>query len=159
MCFSATASFVVAGALTIVGAATVQRPELFKAVLCDVPLLDMIRYHKFGLANIWAEEYGSAEDSEQFKYLYKYSPYHNIIDGTKYPMMLFIGGENDARVDPLHARKMVARMQEANPDGEPILLFIRKASGHGGGTTLSIQIEQYADVWAFLMDNLDMKAP
>ncbi len=143
----------------LVGAATIQRPELFKAVVCAVPLLDMIRYHKFGLANIWAEEYGNAEDSEQFKYLYKYSPYHNIIDGTKYPMMLFIGGENDARVDPLHARKMVARMQEANPDGEPILLFIRKASGHGGGTTLSIQIEQYADVWAFLMDNLDMKAP
>jgi prolyl oligopeptidase len=141
----------------LVGAVTVQRPELFKVVNCAVPLLDMVRYHKFGLANIWATEYGNSDDPGQFKYLCKYSPYHNVINGTKYPAMLITGSENDARVDPLHARKMVARMQEANPDGEPILLLIRRASGHGGGTTISSQIEQSADVLAFLMDKLGMK--
>lgn len=117
----------------------------------------MLRYHKFGYANIWATEYGTSEDPEQFQYLYKYSPYHNVADGTEYPAILITGSENDARVHPLHTRKMVARLQEADPDGEPILLLIRRDSGHGGGTTLSTQIEQHADVWAFLMDKLTMK--
>lgn len=143
----------------LVGAVTVQRPELFKVVECAVPLLDMINYHRFGLANIWAEEYGSSDDPDQFEYLYKYSPYHNVVDGTNYPAMIITGSENDARVDPLHARKMVARMQEANPAGEPILLLVRKASGHGGGTTLTAQIEQRAEVWAFLMNQLGMEVP
>jgi prolyl oligopeptidase len=140
----------------LVGAVTVQRPELFKVVNCAVPLLDMIRYHKFGPARFWIEEYGSAEDPEQFKYLYKYSPYHNVINYTDYPAIIFTAGENDARVDPLHARKMVARLQEANPNGNPILLLVRKDSGHGGGTTLSMHIEQAADTWSFLMNELGM---
>jgi len=140
----------------LVGAVTVQRPELFKVVSCGVPLLDMIRYHKFGPARFWIDEYGSAEDPQQFEYLYKYSPYHNVINGTYYPAILISAGENDARVDPLHSRKMVARMQEANPNGEPILLLIKKDSGHGGGTTLSMQIEKAADTWAFLMNILGM---
>ena len=140
----------------LVGAVTVQRPELFKVVNCAVPLLDMIRYHKFGPARYWKDEYGSADNPEQFEYLYKYSPYHNVINGTDYPAILISAGENDARVDPLHSRKMVARMQEANPEGEPILLTIRKDSGHGGGTTLSMQIERVADSWAFLMNMLGM---
>ena len=143
----------------LVGAAVVQRPEMFKAVLCIVPLLDMVNYHNFGLANIWSEEYGSSEDPEQFKYLRKYSPYHNVKNRVKYPAMLITGSENDARVDPLHARKMVARMQEADPKGEPILLLQRKASGHGGGTTLSMQIDQTAETLAFLMYELGMEAP
>lgn len=142
----------------LVGAATVQRPELFRAVSCSVPLLDMVRYHKFGLANIWAEEYGSAEEPEQFPYLHAYSPYHNVVDGTSYPAMIITAGENDARVDPMHARKMVARLQAASAADEPILLLVRKESGHGGGTTLSVQIEQTADVWAFLMAKLGMDA-
>ena len=141
----------------LVGAVTVQRPELFKAVVCSVPLLDMIRYHKFGPARFWIPEYGSAEDPEQFKYLYKYSPYHNVQNGTDYPAIVFTAGENDARVSPLHARKMTAEMQKANPNGEPILLLERKKSGHGGGTTLSIQIEQTADIRTFLMDQLGME--
>ena len=143
----------------LVGAVVVQRPELFKIVYCAVPLLDMLRYHKFAYANIWAEEYGSAEDPEQFKYLHEYSPYHNVIDGTAYPAMLFVGSENDARCYPLHAMKMAARMQEANPSGEPILLLVRRKSGHGGGTTITESIEQQAEVWAFLMDKVGLTPP
>jgi prolyl oligopeptidase len=119
----------------------------------------MVKYHKFGLANIWSEEYGSSDDSEQFKYLRAYSPYHNVRDGVTYPAFLVTGSENDARVDPCHARKMAARMQAANPDGEPVLLLVRKASGHGGGTTITTQIEQRSVIWAFLMNELGMQAP
>ncbi len=135
----------------LVGAACVQRPELFRAVDCAVPLLDMVRYHLFRLANIWAEEYGSAADPQQFAYLRRYSPYHNVVAGTAYPASLVSSGENDARVDPLHARKMVAALQHANPGGEPALLLEYRASGHGGGTTLSDRIADTADRWSFLM--------
>lgn len=143
----------------LVGAVTVQRPDLFKAVLCAVPLLDMVTYHQHGIANIWAEEYGSSEDPEQFAYLRAYSPYHNIQKGVKYPAFLVTGGENDARVDPLHARKMAAALQEADAGGGPILLLINKASGHGGGTTITTQIDQNAEQRAFLMDQLGMEVP
>ncbi|TKJ38373.1 S9 family peptidase [candidate division LCP-89 bacterium B3_LCP] len=143
----------------LVGAFAAQTPYLCRVIYCAVPLLDMVNYHTFGLANIWAEEYGSSEDPEQFKYLHAYSPYHNVGNGVDYPTMLITGSENDARVDPLHARKMVARLQEADPDGEPILLLVRKASGHGGGTTLSDQIEQRAQTWAFLMDRVGLQVP
>lgn len=143
----------------LVGAVMVQRPELFKAVLCSVPLLDMLRYHKFGYANVWREEYGSAENPEQFKYLYEYSPYHNVKKGIEYPATIITGGENDARVNPLHARKMVAALQDANEGKEPVLLLIRKDSGHGGGTTISSRIKQRAQVWAFLMNELGMETP
>jgi len=136
----------------LVGAACVQRPELFRAVDCSVPLLDMVRYHLFRLANIWAEEYGSAADAEQFAYLRRYSPYHNVLAGTAYPAVLISSGENDARVDPLHARKMVAALQYANPDGEPVLLLEHRASGHGGGTTVADRIGDTADRWSFLMN-------
>ncbi len=125
----------------LVGAVTVQRPDLFQAVLCAVPLLDMVTYHQHGVANIWAEEYGSSDDPEQFPYLLAYSPYHNIHKGVSYPAFLVTGGENDARVDPLHARKMCAALQEANRGGGPIMLLINKASGHGGGTTITTQID------------------
>jgi len=141
----------------LMGAVTVQRPDLFRVVYCGVPLLDMLRYHKFGYANIWAEEYGSADNPEQFNCLLKYSPYHNIVAGIEYPATLFVASENDARCYPLHTLKMVAHMQEANPDGEPILLLVQKNSGHGGGITLSTRIEQQVDIWAFLMDKVGLK--
>jgi prolyl oligopeptidase len=140
----------------LVGAALVQRPELFRAVNCAVPLLDMVRYHRFGLANIWAEEYGSAEDAAQFKYLLDYSPYHHVVDGTNYPAVLLTGSENDARVDPLHARKMAAKLQAADPHGRPILFLLLRSSGHIGGTTLTVQLDQAADDYAFLMSQLGM---
>jgi prolyl oligopeptidase len=154
----------------LVGAAMVQRPDLYRVVHCGVPLLDMIRYHLFGFANIWAEEYGSADDPEHFRFLLKYSPYHNVVDSKDYPAVLFVGSDNDARCYPLHAMKMTARMQEARSarnerthairsDDKPILLLVRKKSGHGGGTTLSEQIEQYADIWAFLMNQVGINLP
>jgi prolyl oligopeptidase len=143
----------------LVGAATVQRPDLFRVVDCGVPLLDMVTYHRFGLANIWAEEYGSSDDPEQFKYLLEYSPYQNVKDDVKYPAFLVTGSENDARVDPLHARKMAARLQAANQGGGPVCLLIRDASGHGGGTTITTQIDQQAQEAAFLMHFLGMEAP
>ncbi len=143
----------------LVGAATVQRPDLFRVVNCGVPLLDMVNYHEFGLANIWAEEYGSSEDPEQFEYLYKYSPYHNVKEGVRYPAFIVTGSENDARVDPLHARKMTARLQAADIGGGPICLLVRKASGHGGGTTITTRIAQVAEERAFLMYFLGMEAP
>ena len=141
----------------LIGAVVVQKPDLFKAAYCGVPLLDMLRYHKFGYANIWAEEYGSADSPEQFKYLIKYSPYHNVVNGTKYPAILFVGSDNDARCYSFHAMKMVAKMQDANPNGEPILLLVQKKSGHGGGTTLSETIQQETDIWSFLMDKVGLK--
>jgi len=136
----------------LVGAAMVQRPDLFKAVYCSVPLLDMLRYHLFGFANVWTEEYGNAEDPEQFQYLLRYSPYHNVSVGTSYPAVLFVASENDARCYPLHAMKMAARMQKINQPEKPVLLVVQKKSGHGFGTTISEHIEQFASIWAFLMD-------
>jgi prolyl oligopeptidase len=119
----------------------------------------MLRCHKFGYANVWAEEYGNADDEKAFRWLRAYSPYHNVKDGVRYPATLIVGSEDDARVDPLHARKMAARLQAADAGGGPILLSVRSASGHGGGTTITTQIEQEADEWAFLMDALGMGAP
>ncbi|MBN2385173.1 S9 family peptidase [bacterium] len=143
----------------LVGAALVQRPDLFRVVLCSAPLLDMVRYHKFGIANLWAPEYGTAEDPEQFQYLYRYSPYHNVKDGERYPAVLITGAANDARTDPLHARKMVARLQQATSSDEPVLLLIQRDAGHLGGVTIDSFIEQYALEFAFLMDKLGMEAP
>jgi len=104
-----------------------------------------------------SKEYGSADDSTQFRYLYKYSPYHGVREGVKYPAVLFIGSDNDARVDALHARKMAARMQAADGGGGPILLIVQGDSGHGGGVTLTTQIEQDAEGQSFLMDQLGMR--
>jgi prolyl oligopeptidase len=143
----------------LMGAAITQRPDLFKACLCTVPLLDMIRFHKVGFANVWVEEYGSPDNPDDFKYIYKYSPYQNVKDGTSYPATLFVGSENDARVDPFHSRKMTARMQAAQAGNNPILLLVLKDSGHGGGTTLSVLIQQIADDYSFLMYEIGMKVP
>lgn len=141
----------------LTGAMITQRPDLMKAIYCGVPLLDMIRYHKSMIANIWTEEYGSAEDPEQFKYILKYSPYHNVRPGTKYPAIIVTAGINDARVDPYHARKFTAALRDANASDEPILLQVQQSSGHGGGTQLSILAGQSADKMAFLMDQVGME--
>lgn len=140
----------------LVGAALVQRPELFKAVICSVPLLDMIRYHKFLIARYWITEYGSSEDSQQFKYLYAYSPYHNVIDGTAYPAVFLKAGESDMRVHPVHACKMAASLQNATSSSAPILLDVERKTGHGQGQPISMQIEKYADNYAFLFWQLGM---
>ena len=97
----------------LVGAALTQRPELFRAVVCAVPLLDMVRYHHFRIAKLWIPEYGSADDPEAFQWLIAFSPYHNVSEGTCYPATLLTTGEEDSRVDPMHARKMAALLQWA----------------------------------------------
>ncbi len=143
----------------LVGAVMTQRPELFKTVLCQAPLLDMINYHKWKIGNIWETEYGTSDDPGAFRYLFKYSPYHNVIEGTHYPATLITTGDSDARVDPCHARKMAARLQAANASDKPILLYKQEASGHTGGTTLTQSIEHSSLRCAFLMDQLEMQIP
>lgn len=147
----------------LVAAAMTQRPDLFRAVSCEVPLTDMIRYHRFGFANIWEQEYGNALDAELFPHLLAYSPYHRVQPDTDYPALLATGSVNDARTDPVHARKFFAAVQASTgrgPDGErPVLLLVEDDSGHHGGVTIDTQVDQYADRMAFLMEQLGMRAP
>src|SRR5207244_6308814 len=105
----------------LMGAVTTQRPELFKAVVCQVPLLDMTRYHKFLIARLWMPEYGNPDKAEDFKWIHAYSPYQKVKDGTAYPAMLITTAASDSRVDPLPARKMAARLQAASIGAGPIL--------------------------------------
>ncbi|HEY7574179.1 MAG TPA: prolyl oligopeptidase family serine peptidase, partial [Thermoanaerobaculia bacterium] len=128
----------------LVGAALTQRPELFRAVVCSYPLLDMVRYHKFLVAGYWVPEYGSSENAEQFKYLYAYSPYHRVKAGTAYPAVLFITGDSDTRVAPLHARKMTALMQVASSSGLPVLLRYDTKAGHSAGMPVTKLIDDAA---------------
>ena len=141
----------------LVGAAVTQRPDLYRAVICAVPLLDMVRYHNFLVARFWVSEYGSADDPEQFESIYKYSPYHNVKPGTEYPSVLFISGDSDTRVAPLHARKMTGLMQAATGSDRPILLKYDTKGGHSGGTPVTRQIEDQTDTFSFLMWQLGME--
>ncbi|MGH9366123.1 MAG: prolyl oligopeptidase family serine peptidase [Thermoanaerobaculia bacterium] len=138
----------------LVGAALTQRPDLFRAVVCSYPLLDMVRYHKFLVAGYWVPEYGSAEDPEQFEYIYRYSPYHRVNPGTAYPAVLFVTGDADTRVAPLHARKMAALLQAGSADGarRPILLYYDTKAGHSRGlnTPLAKQIQDLCSELTFL---------
>jgi prolyl oligopeptidase len=143
----------------LMGAMITQRPDLFGAVICSYPLLDMIRYDKFLVAKYWVPEYGSADDSDQFKYIYAYSPYQHVKAGAKYPAVLFISGDSDTRVAPLHARKMTALMQASNGSDKPILLHYETKSGHSGGTPVGKQIDNTTDELDFLMWQLRMTPP
>ena len=134
----------------LVGAATTQKPEYFAAVLCSVPLLDMVRYHLFGSGKTWISEYGSAENEADFKALYAYSPYHHVKEGAKYPALLMLSADSDDRVDPMHARKFSALLQERSAGG-PILLRIEKNSGHGGADLIKAEVEKGADRYAFAL--------
>jgi prolyl oligopeptidase len=140
----------------LVGAAQTQRPDLFRAVVCQVPLLDMVRYHKFSIARLWIPEYGSAEDPEQFKWLYAYSPYHHVKSGTAYPAVLLATAESDSRVDALHARKMAAALQAATSSDRPILLRLETKAGHGAGKPRAKVLEELTDTWCFLMGQLGL---
>ncbi|MEE9166517.1 MAG: prolyl oligopeptidase family serine peptidase [Candidatus Neomarinimicrobiota bacterium] len=142
----------------LVGAALTQRPDLFRAVACFYPLLDMVRYHKFLVASFWISEYGSTDDPEQFKYLYAYSPYHRVKSGIEYPAVMFITGDSDTRVDPLHARKMAALLQESTESDNPVLLYYDTKSGHSGGRPLSKQIEDTTRWLSFLFWQLGVKS-
>ncbi len=136
----------------LVAACEVRRPELCAAVVCDVPLTDMVRFPEFLIARLWIPEYGDPADADAFAVLHGYSPYHRVVDGTCYPATLVTTGEEDSRVDPCHARKMAARLQAATACGDerPILLRVEAAAGHGQGKPASKQIEERADVLAFL---------
>jgi Serine proteases of the peptidase family S9A len=145
----------------LMGAAFTQRPDLFRAVVCQVPLLDMLRYQNFQIAKLWIPEYGSAEDPEQFKWLYAYSPYHHVKQGAEYPAILFLTADTDTRVDPMHAKKMAALMQSEAANGEsrdrPILLRIETKAGHGAGKPISKQVEERVDIFSFLFWQLGMQ--
>ena len=138
----------------LMGAAFTQRPDLFRAVVCSVPLLDMLRYQGFQIAKFWIPEYGSSDDATQFNWLYAYSPYHHVRAGTEYPAILFTTADTDTRVDPMHAKKMAALMQAEAANGQsrerPILLRIEPKAGHGAGKPIAKQIEELTDVYSFL---------
>ncbi len=140
----------------LVGAALIQRPDLFRAVACGYPLLDMLRYQKFLVARFWVSEYGSADDPEQFKFLYAYSPYHHVQPGTKYPAVILFSGDADTRVAPLHARKMTALLQALTGSGGLVLLRYETKAGHSGGLPITKQIEQQTDVLGFLLWQLNV---
>lgn len=138
----------------LVGAAMTQRPELWRAVVSGVPLLDMLRYDKFRMAQLWVSEYGTATRAEDFQWLFAYSPYHQVRDRTAYPATLIYTADSDSRVDPMHARKMVARLQAANTSGEPIMLRYEQSAGHGRGKPLHKVIDEWADIWSFIFAQL-----
>jgi prolyl oligopeptidase len=141
----------------LVGAALTQRPELFGAVLIQVPLLDMLRYHRFLIARLWIPEYGSADDPIQFRWLRAYSPYHHVRNGVPYPAVLLATAESDTRVDPMHARKMAARLQAATSGDRPILLRLESKAGHGAGKPLSKVQDELTDSWAFVFSELGVE--
>jgi len=146
----------------LMGAMITQRPELFRAVVCQVPLLDMLHYQNFQIAKLWVPEYGSAENAEQFRWLYAYSPYHHVKGGTEYPAILFMTADTDTRVDPMHAKKMTALMQAEAKNGasktRPILLRIESKAGHGAGKPVTKQIEEFTDIYEFLFWQLGVRS-
>ena len=143
----------------LMGAAITQRPDLFSAVWCGYPLLDMLRYEKFEQGPHWVTEYGSADKENQFPYLLKYSPYQNVKAGVKYPAVLFWTGSSDTRVDPLHARKMTALLQADSASGRPVLLHYSLAGGHSAGVSVQQQIQDDTDELTFLWTETGQPRP
>ena len=134
----------------LMGVAMTQHPELFGAIWCGYPLLDMLRYQNFLVGRWWTTEYGSADNPQQFPYLLKYSPYHNVKQGVKYPAIMFNTGDSDTRVDPLHARKMTALMQADSGSDRPILLHYELKAGHSAGVSITQLVNDTADELSFL---------
>jgi prolyl oligopeptidase len=145
----------------LMGAMITQRPDLFHVVVCQVPLLDMLRYQNFKIAKLWVPEYGSADDPKQFDFIYAYSPYHHVQPGVEYPAILFMTADSDSRVDPMHAKKMAALMQAEAKNGasreRPILLRIDNKAGHGIGKPVNKLVEENTDIYSFLFWQLGMK--
>jgi prolyl oligopeptidase len=141
----------------LIGAAITQRPDLFRAAICLGPLLDMIRYHKFDLAARWTDEYGCADDGDDFRPLWAYSPYHRVIDRTAYPAVLFISGDADTRCNPMHVRKMTARMQAATASEKPIVLDYKTHWGHMPVQPISAKVESLTDRLAFICHELGIQ--
>jgi prolyl oligopeptidase len=132
----------------LVGATVTQHPDLARAAVAGVPLMDMLRYQRSLIGDLWSREYGSADDPEQFRFLHAYSPYHHVDTAVSYPALLIFTARRDSRVDPMHARKMTARLQEAG--GGPVLLRIDEEAGHGMGMPFHLQADLHADILTFL---------
>jgi prolyl oligopeptidase len=143
----------------LVGAVMAQRPELFGAALPAVGVMDMLRFHQFTAGRFWTDDYGSADDPEEFKALHAYSPYHNLRAGTRFPATLVTTADTDDRVVPGHSFKFAAALQEAHAGDAPVMIRIETRAGHGAGKPTSKRIEEAADIFAFLVDNLGMKVP
>jgi prolyl oligopeptidase len=142
----------------LVGAAITQRPDLFGAALPAVGVMDMLRFHKFTIGWAWVSDYGSADDSEGFKTLYAYSPLHNLKPGTHYPPTLITTADHDDRVVPGHSFKFAAALQAAQAGPAPTLIRIQTKAGHGMGKPTAVVIAEFADLWAFLVNELGMDA-
>ncbi len=140
----------------MMGVMITQHPDLFRAVVSSVGIYDMLRVELAPNGAFNVTEFGTVKDPDQFKALYAYSPYHHVVDGTKYPSVLMMTGANDGRVAPYHSRKMTARLDEANKSENPILLRTSSSAGHGQGTALSERVKQLADIYAFLFTQLGM---
>ncbi len=134
----------------LMGASMTQRPDLFGAIWCGYPLLDMLRYQMFEMGRTWTTEYGSAENAKDYPYILKYSPYQNVKAGTKYPAIFFFTGDGDTRVDPMNARKMTPLMQTSTSSGRPILLYYSLKGGHSAGVSQTQLVQDYADEMSFL---------
>lgn len=143
----------------LVGAVTNQRPELFGAAIPAVGVMDMLRFHRFTAGRFWTDDYGSADNPDEFVALRAYSPYHNIRDGAEYPAILVTTADTDDRVVPGHSFKYAAAIQRAQGGDAPVLIRIETRAGHGAGVPTDKVIEDYADRWAFLVRNLDMRLP
>lgn len=142
----------------LVGATMLQRPDLFGAVVCSVPVLDMLRYHKFTVGRYWISEYGNAEaNPEHFNFMMKYSPLHNVKSGVNYPSTLITTADTDDRVVPSHAHKFAATLQDIQKEGNPILIRIETKAGHGAGKPTSKVIDEQADIYTFLYKAMNLK--
>jgi len=143
----------------LVGAVVNQRPDLFGAAIPAVGVMDMLRFHNFTAGQFWTDDYGSSDNPEEFEALLKYSPYHNIKEGTDYPAILVTTADTDDRVVPGHSFKYAAALQEAQAGDDPVLIRIETRAGHGAGVPTDKVIEGYSDSWAFLLENLEMELP
>ena len=141
----------------LVTAFVTQRPDLAAAAIAVVPLTDMTRFHLLYGGSIWTPEYGSPDDPEQFVYLYAYSPYHMVVEGTEYPAVYLTTAETDTRVHPSHALKMAARLQEATASGKPVLLRYERQAGHAMGARMSTLLDEYVDYYSFLFQELGIE--
>ncbi|MBD3286777.1 prolyl oligopeptidase family serine peptidase [candidate division WOR-3 bacterium] len=141
----------------LVAASMLQRPGLFGAVVCGVPVIDMLRYHKWTIGKYWVPEYGDPDNPDHFKFLYAYSPLHNIMKGAEYPPVLITTADTDDRVWPAHSFKFTATLQEKSTCNNPVLLRVERKAGHGHGKPTAKLIEQAADIYSFLFKTLDVK--
>jgi prolyl oligopeptidase len=144
----------------LVGACMTQRPELFQVAMPAVGVLDMLRFHKWTVGKGWIPEYGCADAGEaEFKYLYAYSPYHNLRPGTKYPATMVMTADHDDRVVPAHSFKFASRLQECQASPNPCLIRIETKAGHGAGQSTEQVIESQTDKWSFMFYNMGIKLP